>query len=757
VSLSTKDLRGVWLSLGLLLLTAAVYAPVRHYAFLNYDDQEYVTENSHVNVGLTRDSIVWAWTGVHQATWHPLTTLSHMLDCQLFGLNAGPHHLGNVILHALNTLLLFGLLARLTTQSWRSAWVAALFALHPLHVESVAWISERKDVLSAFFFLLTLSAYAAYVRRPAWRLYGLLVAAYSAALLSKPMVVTLPFVLLLLDVWPLRRMAWSIAATPQMPAARSKQGAGQHRVPTPRVAPTAAPTPSVLIIEKLPLLLLAAIVSVITYTVQTHAGALASLAAVPLADRIENAAVSYAAYLGKLLWPTGLAVFYPNEPSFPAWQVVGAAAVLILTSVGVLKSARRRPYLFTGWLWYLGMLVPVIGLVHQGDQSMADRYTYLPSIGVFIMAAWGIPELLGRWRYGQVACSTAAVVVLIACTAATARQLRYWHDSISLFEHALAVTRNNYVAHFIIGSALQEQGRRDEAFPHLAESLRINPHYDKPNYDIGLIYAARGDREAAKQHYLHALRLNPSYTKVHVALGLVLAAQGDVDGAVAHYRDAIRIDPGLAAAHNNLAITLENMGKTEESIVEYAEGVRLAPTHAESRCNLAAALASAGRLPEAIEQFRTAVQLKPQLVEARFGLATAYARAGQVHEAILELDDVLRERPDWTTVETMLAWLLATAQDAQLRDGARAVQLAEKAAARTDHHDADALNSLAAAYAEAGRFADAVDTATQALMLARAGGRTDLERALGDRLVQYRAGQPVREPAGVLPHEQASR
>lgn len=738
----------LWLSLALLLLTAAVYAPVRHYAFLNYDDEEYVTENSHVNVGLTRDSFVWAWTGVHQATWHPLTTLTHMLDCQLFGLNAGPHHLGNVILHVLNTLLLFGVLARMTGQPWRSAWVAGLFALHPLHVESVAWISERKDVLSTFFWMLTLWAYVAYVQRPGWRPYAWLVAAYIAALLSKPMVVTLPFVLLLLDVWPLGRVTWGVAATSPTPAEKSVKVSGKRRAPPPPVTPMGARVPATLIIEKLPLLLLAAIVGVITYAVQTHAGAVAPLAAAPFADRVENAIVSYIAYLGKMLWPTGLAVFYPYAASLPAWQVVGAAAALMLISATVLKSTRRHPYLFTGWFWYVGMLVPVIGLVHYGDQAWADRYTYLPLVGIGIMAAWGIPELLGRWRHRQVACSVAAVVALLACSAATARQLRFWRDSLSLFEHALAVTRNNYVAHFIIGSALQEQGRRDEAFPELAESLRIQPNYDKPNYDIGLIFAARGDLAAAKQHYLHALRLNPSYTKVHVGLGLVLAAQGDADGAVAHYREAIRLDPSLAAAHNNLAITLENIGKTDEAIAQYAEGVRLEPQHAESRCNLAAALASAGRLPAAIEQFRTALQLAPQLVEARFGLATAYAQAGQTHEAILELDDALRERPDWPAVETTLAWLLATAQDPHLRDGARAVQLAEQATARTGHHDADVLNSLAAAYAEVGRFGEAVQTGEEAVDLARAKGQMPLVDAVTQRLALYRSGQPVRDHPG---------
>jgi tetratricopeptide (TPR) repeat protein len=728
-----------WLCVALLLATAAVYAPVRHFGFLNYDDEEYVTENAHVTAGLTRDGFVWAWTGVHQATWHPLTTLSHMLDCQLFGLNAGPHHLGNVVLHALNTLLLFGLLARLTAQPWRSAWVAALFALHPLHVESVAWVSERKDVLSTFFWLLALWAYAAYAQRGGWRAYTGLIVTYIAALLSKPMAVTLPFVLLLLDLWPLRRIT--------LPDINQGGATGRSPLRSGQSSLTHGSTLTTLLIEKVPLLLLAALVSVITYLTQTTAGAVVSLEALPLGVRVENAIVVYVAYLGKMLWPAGLAVFYPFAAPVPAWQVFGAALFLIAGSVVVLQSTRRRPYLFTGWFWYLGMLVPVIGLVHQGDQSMADRFTYVPLVGIFIMAAWGIPDLLGGWRHRQLFCAVAGSGVLVACTLATARQVRLWKDSLTLFEHALAVTRNNHVAHFIIGSALQEQGRRDEAFPHLAESLRLQPNYDKPNFDIGLIYAARGDLASARHYYEQALQLNPLYTKAHVSLGLVLAAQGDPDGALAHYREAIRIDPGLAAAHNNLAITLENTGKLDEAIAEYAEGVRLEPKHAESRCNLAAALASAGRLPEAVEQFRIALQDAPQLVEARFGLATAYAQAGQTHAAIVALEEALHERPHWTSVEATLAWLLATADDAHLRDGARAVQVAEAAAQRTNHQDATVLNSLAAAYAEVGRFSDAVDAASQALTLAHGSHQTALENALTSRLALYRTGQPVREPA----------
>jgi tetratricopeptide (TPR) repeat protein len=738
----------LWITLALFLATVAVYAPVYHCDFVNFDDPAMVTRDPHVSAGLTREGFVWAWTAIQLGNRHPLTTLSHMLDCQLFGLNPGAHHLVNVGFHVLNTLLLFGVLARMTARPWRSACVAALFALHPLHVESVAWVSERKDVLSTFFWMLTLWAYVAYVQRHGRRRYIVVMIAFVAALLSKPMVVTLPLVLLLLDLWPLDRVSFKRPA-PSPPPKRRRSGRAATGPPS---GDSAASAVGRLVLEKVPLFLLSGIAGVIAAFAQQQVGALK--ATLPFSARGTNAVVSYATYLVQMVWPTRLAALYIFEWPIPLWQVVGSSALLIGVSGLVAWGGRRHPYLLVGWLWYLGTLVPVIGLIHFGIQAMADRYTYVPLIGIFIIAAWGIPDLLAGWRYQRVVCAAAAVLALAACSVLTARQLQFWRDTMTLFQRAVDVTRNNFVAHATIGELVMAQERRDEAFYHFSEVLRIadrfspvEPFYSEAHYNVGLILAARGDIEGAKQHYLSALRMNPTHARTHGGLAFVLAAQGDTDGALAEYREAIRLDPDFVSAHTNLAITLENLGQTTEAITHYAAAARLEPERAESRANLAAALANADRLPEAIEEFRAALQRKPQLAEARFGLASAEAQAGQVPQAVAELDALLRERPDWTAVEATLAWLLATAEDAGVRNGVRAVQVAEDAARRTENHDPDVLNSLAAGYAEVGRFTDATDTAAQALELARAAQRTALITALGERLAQYRAGQPAREPA----------
>jgi len=723
----------------LALITAAVYAPVHNHDFLSYDDMEYVVDNPHVNAGFTKDGLVWAWTSVHQATWHPLASLSHIVDCQLFGVQPGPQHLGNVLLHVLNTLLLFGVLVRMTAQPWRSACVAALFALHPLHVESVAWISERKDVLSTFFWMLTLWSYIAYVRRPGAGRYGAVLAAYTAALLSKPMVVTLPFVLLLLDVWPLERWGGKAAERTRRARTAEPSGGGAEEFRVLRL-----PSSS-LVIEKLPFLLLAAIVAVITFIVQQRAAAVVPLADSPMGDRAANVVVAYAAYLKQMVWPVGLAIFYPFEASLPGWKVAGAVGILISISLAVLWGARRRPYLLVGWLWYLGTLVPVIGFVRIGDLAMADRYAYVPLIGIFIIVVWGVPDLLGGWKYSTVACVLVATVVLGACAILTTRQLHFWQDSRSLFEHASAVTTDNYVAEVNLGMALAEQGEKDQAFAHVAAAVRMNPRYPVAQYALGVLLNKRGDHSAAEEHFRTALRLYPDYGQAHAGLAGTLAATGDLDGAVAHYREALRGNPDLPDVHDNLGMVLAAVGQPDAALTELAEGVRLAPHHAVAQYNFAAALAVAGHLQEAVTHFRLAAQIDPRFVEARYGLAVALAKSGQVREAVAEFDGLLREQPQVPSVETMLAWLLATPEDPRLRDGPRAVRLAEDAVERTNRQDPDALNSLAAADAESGRFDEAVQTAEVALTIARAQGRTSLASALADRLALYRAGHPARD------------
>ena len=728
---------------GLVLLTLALFAPAARHAFLNYDDPEYVVENRHVSEGVTRDGIAWAFTHAHSANWHPVTWLSHMLDCELFGLRPAGHHLTSVVLHAVAAGAAFAVFRVMTGALWPSAFLAALFALHPLRVESVAWVAERKDVLSGLCWMLALGAYVAWVRRPTPRRYAVLLLAFACGLLAKPMVVTLPFVLLLLDWWPLRR-------APTMPRGR-------------------------LLVEKIPLFVLAAAASVVTFVVQQQAGAVAPLAHVGFGARLANAVVSYALYVWKTVWPTRLAVFYPYVDPLPGWQVAVAGALLVAVSVLTIREARRWPYLVVGWLWFVGTLVPVIQLVRAGDQAMADRFTYLPSLGLFVIAAFGAADVVRALRVPAPLATAAAVGVLVACAAATTVQLRHWRNDFTLFEHALAVTTDNYVAHTNLGEALLGAGRDAEAATHFAEALRLRPGWAKAHVNYGKMLAERGEHDAAAAeyaaalevdprlamahynwgvllaetghvdeaigHYREALARDPEYAKAYTNLGWALARQGRLEEAVSAYREALRLRPGLATAHNNLAVALEDLGRTDDAIAHYREAVRLTGDP-RSRFNLAAVLRRAGRLDDAIEEYRAILRTDPSLPEPRRALASALVDRGQARAAVVEYRDALRRRPSWPAVERELAWLLATHPDAAIRDGRAAVELAEHAAAENGT-DPAVLDTLAAAYAEAGRFAEAVEAARRAGARAREAGDAALARDIEDRERLYRAGRGV--------------
>jgi len=618
----------------LALVTLAVFAPVRGHQFLNYDDNAYVTEHPLVRTGLTRASVAWALTGVHHATWHPLTTLTHLLDVELYGLNAGAHLTVNVVLHTLAAVVLFLTLYGMTGARWPSAWVAALFAWHPLHVESVAWVSERKDVLSGLGWMLTLAAYLAYVRRPTWTRYAAVIGVFALGLLAKPMLVTLPFVLLLLDWWPLGRVARGGSDAP------------------------AARTPGALVVEKIPLLALAIGASIVTIVAQQSAGALNSMGNSPLSFRVGNALVSYALYLWKTVWPAGLVVFYPPATELPIWKPIAGALVLLAISLLVARQARRVPALAVGWLWYLGTLVPVIGLVRQGDQALADRFTYLPSIGLFLMAAWGIPTIATRNRTPPWL-AVAAGAVLIACIGGTAQQLRHWESSVTLFTHALAVDPANYVAtgnlgaalgtlgrhdealqlhrravelqptnarfRVALGSALARLGRRDAAEAEYVEAVRLDPTNALAEYDLGLVRAERGALDDAIAHYRRAIALDPRYAKAYHNLGWALAERGAFTEAIPAYQQALALDAGLIAAHNNLAIALERVGRTDEALAHYAAAVALAPDEPRAHANYGALLAGTGRQAEAITEYRAALRLNPDFAEVRAALAETEA------------------------------------------------------------------------------------------------------------------------------------
>jgi Flp pilus assembly protein TadD len=562
----------------------AAYGQTLHFGFVNYDDPDYVSANVHVRAGITAGSVAWAFSHSFAGNWFPLTWLSHMLDFELFGLDSGLHHLTSVSIHALATLLLFAVLRRITRSRWPSAMVAALFALHPLHVESVAWIAERKDVLGAFFWMLTLYAYASYVARPGPARYGLTLLAFCFGLMAKPMLVTLPLVLLLLDYWPLAR--------------------------------------GVRVLEKLPFLALSAAVSAVTYVVHREAGATASLDIFPLAVRLENALVSYAVYILKMFWPSNLAVFYPYSPQSlavpAAFAVLGLAAITFMT----IRMAARRPYLIFGWAWYLVTLAPVIGLVQVGAQARADRYTYIPMVGLSIALVWGAAEILQPWPRVR---AVLAWSVCAACIVLTWTQVRYWQDGVTLFRHAADVTTDNYVARFNLASALATRGEDVEAAGQLAEAVRIHPNSAAARAELGQLLAKQGRLQEALLQLHTAVRLNPSDAVAHYRLGTVLGEAGNGSEAAREFMEAVRLDPGNADAHYNLGISLANQGSVEEAASEFAATVRLSPDDASARYNLGVSLARLGRIRESIAQLSEAIRIDPRLPGAREALDDAIA------------------------------------------------------------------------------------------------------------------------------------
>lgn len=789
----TKSISVRWVALALALLTLLVYWPVREHGYVSYDDPEYVTGNLIVQSGLTWPGVKWAFTTGWTSYWHPLTWLSHMADAELFGAGPAGPHLVNVVLHVVNTLLLLGLLRRMTGSLWRSAWVAAIFALHPLHVESVAWVSERKDVLSAFFFLLTLWSYVTYVERvragaPAKRWYGAALLLFCGGLMSKPMVVTLPCVLLLLDYWPLRRFdAHSLR----------ELAAGFGRK----------------FREKVPFFALTVACSVLTFWVQKQNGAVHSLSSVSIAARIENALVAYATYLGRTIWPDDLAVFYPHPGQWSAVTVAVSALVVIGVSIALLWFARRFRFATIGWLWFLGILVPTIGLVQVGDQAMADRYTYVPMIGLLVVVAWGAAELAQRGRAARIACSVAAAVTIAACMARTRDQLSHWRNSETLFRHAIAVTKNNFVAHNNLGNTLLEQGQIEAAIAEYETTLRIRPDYAPPHNNLGMALLNLGRVDEAIPHLQRALEAQPGFAEIHNNLGHALRRKGGLDEAIRHYERAIELRPALAVAHYNLgSILLEHgrperaaphlfraleiepddanarselgfallqLGQLPEAVSHLEAALRIEPDFAEPRYHLAIALFQDGRagpaiphfekalerhprnaeilnnlgwalfqenrIDEAIGRFRLALEVHPDLALAHSNLAVAFLRKGEGREAVKHYRALLALQPEHPHALSDLAWVLATWPDAAVRDSAQAMELAQRANRLSGGQDPLVLRSLAAAYAESGRFSEAVASARSALDLAVAASDIALGEVLRAQISVYEAGQPLRE------------
>ncbi len=749
----TKNWRTATLiCLGLGLITLSLYAPSLRQGFLPYDDQQYVTENLQVQAGLTWRGLVWAF-GYHAGNWHPLTWLSHMLDCQLYGLKPAGHHLTNVLLHVANTILLFLLFNRMTGATWRSATVAFLFAWHPLHVESVAWVAERKDVLSACFWLLTLLCYVRYAAQPGVGRYTATLTAFILALMAKPMAVTLPFILLLLDFWPLRRRPQLATAGSSFQPAAWKQ----------------------LILEKIPFLALTLVACGLTLSAQAQA--IVSTAGLPITQRLSHAVVAYAHYLGVTFVPHGLAIYYPYETGTPVGKVALAGGLLALVTFVVVRVASRRPYLATGWFWYLGTLVPVIGLVQVGDQAWADRYTYLPSIGIFFALVWGLVELTRH----RLALQTIGVVTGAALLVATTFQLSHWKNTRTLFEHAARVTPNNFMAVTMLGSLLAQEGKFNEATEHYRRALKLKPQYAEAYFFLGNALDQQGKLDAAITAYQQALRFKPIQEQTHLLLGVALAKQGKIAEAREHYQAALKLNAESAVAHNNLARVLHSEGRLDEAIEHFSAAVKLNPDLAQAHNNLGILLIQQGRLADGTAHLRTALRLNSTNRETQFNLALALNQQAQwgeaaelfaktvgtdstdararyqfavalthlnrTREAMSQYASVLLLQPDHADALNGLSWLLATSPAPEFRNGAEAVNMAARACELTQLNEPAKLKTLAAAYAEAGRFPEAIATAERVLVLAANSGRMDLTNECQLMLECFKSAKPWRETA----------
>jgi protein O-mannosyl-transferase len=610
----------------LVVLNVFIYAAVGGFDLVNWDDPTYITENPTVLRGLSGSTAWWALTTGHSPYWHPVTWLSHLLDVSLFGLDAGAYHVVNLVFHIGNTLLLFELLRRTTGASGRSAFVAAAFAAHPLHVESVAWVTERKDVLSTFFLLLTTIAYVGYTRRPAIPRYAGVMALFALALMSKPMVVTLPVVLLLLDVWPLQRA--NVRA---------------------------------LVVEKVPLLALALAASVTTVIIQARGGAMAALDALSLSTRLGNAAIGYVAYVWKTIWPWPMAAFYPLFELSPL-RVGGALAALLAISYAAFRLRTRHPYLWVGWCWYLVTITPVIGFLQAGEQGMADRFTYVPMIGLLIALAWGTRPPLGRIGISSSALRIAAGALVVVWAIAARAQAAHWENSLRLWEHAARVTPRSYVAHENLGQALRERGRLDEALASYERALALAPAHS-PGYvavinnSIGLVLT-RQDRVAeARQRFAAAVLSDPAFAEARSNLGNALAAEGHADEAIDHYREAIRLKPNYVEPRIGLGAALLRSGRAADAASQYRDAVALDPSLAQAHNGLGGALATQGDADGALREYNEALRLNPRLATAHHNIALLYMKRGDAAEARRHLEAALSIDPSYEPSRQALAAL----------------------------------------------------------------------------------------------------
>jgi tetratricopeptide (TPR) repeat protein len=707
--------------LALALSTLVVFWQVRHHQFISFDDDWYIFDNSHIVNGLTWDNVLWFFSHDHGGNYHPLTAISHMLDCNLYGLDAGGHHFTNLLFHLANALLLFLVFKSMTANLWASAFIAALFALHPLHVESVAWASERKDVLSTFFGLLTMAAYIRYVRKSDLRSYLLTILLFALGLLAKPMLVTLPFLLLLLDYWPLERVT---------PGSRPVIS-GWRRI----------------IIEKIPFLVLAAVIGAITFSIQKDTGITQDIAEYPMTWRIGNAATAYITYIIKMFWPVNLAIFYPHPRSSLSSVQAGLAFFLLVCITALaLWQVRKRPWFAVGWLWFAISLFPVIGLVQVGLQAWADRYTYMSYTGLFIIVVWGVPELLARFRYKNLILALVAGASILVLAVASWFQVGYWQDNEKLYEHATKVVKDNWWARHNLGREFVNQGKLDQAVEQFTKALRVYPDNANIKNDLAKTFLKQGMFEQASELYQEFLPPLPE--------DLNLVSQV-TDNELFRQRRFTHVLGFFAEGQVNLAIALMQQGKYDESVKHFTVALQLRPELVRELKDVAVSLLRQGKPAEAEKLYQQILQILPEDLDVHNGLGLALDRQGRLDEAVREFRGVLRISPDRIDAMITLARLISVNKDADFYDPNEAIHLAQRACAASDYQKPELLDTLAIAYAAVGRFQDAVETADKAFKLAQSSQQEQLALQIQARLNLYKAGESYIESATKGPAEHA--
>jgi tetratricopeptide (TPR) repeat protein len=719
-------------------LTWIVFGTAIGNGFINYDDQIYVYQNPVVSRGLTLPGVVWAFTHTVCANWHPITVLSHMLDCSLFGLNPWGHHLTNVLWHSVAVVLLFLVLREITGCLGRSAFVAAVFAVHPLHVESVAWVSERKDILSAIFFVLMLGSYSRYTRSGSAKWYLGTIFLFAAGLMSKPMLVTVPFLLLLIDYWPLKRFEL-----------RDQN----WRSIRPHLH---------LLYEKWPLLLLSALSCVATVIAQQRT--IAALDKLPMASRIGNAFVATTVYIRQMFWPTDLAVLYPipNRGLSVSSIYLCAAAIIITSGISVVL-AKKKPYIFAGWFWFLGMLVPVIGIIQVGLQAHADRYTYLPEIGLYIVTAWAVFDLATPWRNREAIFVGSSIVIICGLGFLSHKQISYWHDDLTLWSHTLAVTDDNDAAEDAVSALLLRQGKLDESISHATREVQLKPKSAEGHARLGVALFRKHELSKALEQFEYVLELRPTFPAIHYDIATVLLEKGQVKEAISEYqkelaqKDRVQLNNDFGAPvasesyvdeallHANLGDALARDGRLLEAAIEFRAALKISPDRPKFHYNLGSVLLQMGQTDEAIGEFRSELKLQPNDALAHSDLGIALSQTHDVSGAINEWSKALQSEPGNTNAQCNLAWIFSTSPDASIRNGEKAVELARQALERSGEKDPRIFRVLAAAYAENGEFSRASVIAEKGRELAERLRNSNVAQTLESDLSLYRGNIPLRE------------